>query len=589
MSTQCLLIDFETINGITTTEGMAINTQYYSEYGVRFELENGQSPVIAQVGGIATAFGSIYGNDEPAPGQGIGKFFITDDGMLSGLSAIPLIVRFDNPLDSLSAVILDMDFNEIFTIEARDINEVPIFTKVIMAGDAGTGDGIATPFGFNLEGCEGAIYSLRFIGTRDTPGAFGLGMDNFILCFSGIDIEKNIDFNTIDENCNTLGSIIINNKSNINYEYSIDGINFISEQEFNNLPSGNYEISVRDEAGCKADFEIEVPIAESINIFSIDINPTTCDLRNGSVDIIATGLELQYSLDGINYSANSTLTKLAPGNFTAYVQDIYGCLDSIEGFIDPSFPLTINAINISPDTCENTVGTIEIIMPNQGNYTYKVNELPISNSNFFEDLPHGEYIIEIIDEKGCIVDTIINVGFTPAIFIDQISSTLTHCLDKDGTISFAYSGGTGTINLFLNQEQIINATSPIENLGNGDYTITLVDEFGCNIESLIKVEQEICPIYFGNVFTPNNDGNNDNFPIITFPDYDAGVLRYLVFDRWGNKIFDSRNFSIHDASYWWDGKSNGSDAVPGVYVFMVEILHPNGKTQILSGDITLLR
>lgn len=62
----------------------------------------------------------MYGSDTPAPNQNIGTFFITDDGKLLGLGSIPLIVRFNNPVDSVSAIILDMDFDETFTVEARD-------------------------------------------------------------------------------------------------------------------------------------------------------------------------------------------------------------------------------------------------------------------------------------------------------------------------------------------------------------------------------------------------------------------------------------------------------------------------------------
>ena len=165
-SKQCLTIDFESFENTNPTEGLLISDQFLNQFGVTFELESGSYPVLARTGSPQTAFSSMYGSDTPAPNQNIGTFFITDDGKLLGLQSIPLIVRFNNPVDSVSAIILDMDFDETITVEARDEKDVPIFTKVIKAGDNLTGDGLATPFGFNLEGCVGAIYSLKFVGKR---------------------------------------------------------------------------------------------------------------------------------------------------------------------------------------------------------------------------------------------------------------------------------------------------------------------------------------------------------------------------------------------------------------------------------------
>ena len=92
----CITIDFETLPTGVPFEGAQISNQYYADFGLTFELENGNFPVLAQVGNPTTAFGSAFGNDTPAPGQNIGSFFLTDDGLLSGLNAIPVILNFEN-------------------------------------------------------------------------------------------------------------------------------------------------------------------------------------------------------------------------------------------------------------------------------------------------------------------------------------------------------------------------------------------------------------------------------------------------------------------------------------------------------------
>jgi hypothetical protein len=173
------VIDFETVPGVgIPTACMEINTQYQSLYGVTFSLEGGGSPRIAQVGDPLEAFMGPPNNtlnDMPASGQNIGNYFLTDDCTL-GLTAAPLVVNYNPPTAAASGVILDIDLNEQFTIQARDAGNNVIQTITINAGDPGTGDGIATPWSFDLGSPN--IYSIRFVGTKP-GGGFGLGFDNF--------------------------------------------------------------------------------------------------------------------------------------------------------------------------------------------------------------------------------------------------------------------------------------------------------------------------------------------------------------------------------------------------------------------------
>ena len=111
---ECITIDFESIPNEVLFEGLEISEQYRDSFGMYFELETGGVPVLAQTGGSpAAAFASFWGQDTPAPGVDIGQFFLTDDGVLSGLFSPPVIVRFDIPVDTFSGCILDMDLSEV--------------------------------------------------------------------------------------------------------------------------------------------------------------------------------------------------------------------------------------------------------------------------------------------------------------------------------------------------------------------------------------------------------------------------------------------------------------------------------------------
>lgn len=172
-------IDFESVPGVgVPTEGLIISDQYLDSAGVTFALESGGNPRIAKVGSPRTAFEGFGGADDlPAPNQGIGNYFLTDNGTLSGLFSPALIVQYATPTAAASGVLLDIDFGETWTIQAKDSNNNVIETISITAGDPSTGDGLATPWSFDHALAD--ISLIRFEGTRTQSGAFGLGFDNF--------------------------------------------------------------------------------------------------------------------------------------------------------------------------------------------------------------------------------------------------------------------------------------------------------------------------------------------------------------------------------------------------------------------------
>jgi outer membrane protein OmpA-like peptidoglycan-associated protein len=174
----CVPIDFETVPGESVREGLTIDTQFAASHGVTFRLEQKGAPTLAGVGAPVTAFeGPLRSPDTPAPNQGVASFFLTDDGTLLEMNAPALVVSYDPPTAAASGVVLDIDFDEIFTIEARGSTGSVLQTLTIRAGDRGTGDGIATRWAIDRPSSD--IHSIRFAGRRTKAGGFGLAFDNF--------------------------------------------------------------------------------------------------------------------------------------------------------------------------------------------------------------------------------------------------------------------------------------------------------------------------------------------------------------------------------------------------------------------------
>jgi gliding motility-associated-like protein len=96
-------------------------------------------------------------------------------------------------------------------------------------------------------------------------------------------------------------------------------------------------------------------------------------------------------------------------------------------------------------------------------------------------------------------------------------------------------------------------------------------------------------VFVPNAFSPNDDGLNDRFTLFTNPNYDVTILKCDIFDRWGELVWRSEDFTLHTFREWWDGTFRGQPATQGVYVYVAEVAYSNGFVEILAGDVALVR
>ncbi|MBK9337654.1 MAG: gliding motility-associated C-terminal domain-containing protein [Lewinellaceae bacterium] len=116
------------------------------------------------------------------------------------------------------------------------------------------------------------------------------------------------------------------------------------------------------------------------------------------------------------------------------------------------------------------------------------------------------------------------------------------------------------------------------------YTLIATAPNGC-MQVAEKTFRLIFPLVrFPNAFTPDGDGNNDQFRMVVLEGR-ALVEQFEIFNRWGGKIFEST-----DPDAAWDGTSNGKPVPSDVYVFRIQWRRGDGALQpVAVGDVTVLR
>ncbi len=80
------------------------------------------------------------------------------------------------------------------------------------------------------------------------------------------------------------------------------------------------------------------------------------------------------------------------------------------------------------------------------------------------------------------------------------------------------------------------------------------------------IHTPIDDIYVPNAFSPNGDGVNDKLFV-----YGDGEFILKIFDRWGEKVFESRNFDKG-----WNGRYKGRLLNSNVFVYYILFCNRDG-------------
>lgn len=136
----------------------------------------------------------------------------------------------------------------------------------------------------------------------------------------------------------------------------------------------------------------------------------------------------------------------------------------------------------------------------------------------------------------------------------------------------------------------INCATPVASpKTTTTYNVMVTDSFGC-INSKDIIVTVICNdknYFVPNTFSPNGDGQNDYF----FPRGNSieRIQSMRIFNRWGELIFEKRNFAANSQTEGWDGTYKGKIAGADAYIYVIEFICENGSIIPFKGNVTLIR
>ena len=156
-----------------------------------------------------------------------------------------------------------------------------------------------------------------------------------------------------------------------------------------------------------------------------------------------------------------------------------------------------------------------------------------------------------------------------------------------GANSYVWDFGDGSLtNTDVNPSHVY----PTDPVGNYNVMLIAYSPLGCTdtAYSLIQIYEELI-FYVPNTFTPDNDTYNPIFKPVFTSGFDPFDYTLLIFNRWGEIIFES-----HNAEVGWDGSygSNGEIEMcqDGTYTWKIEfkVTRWDERRQVV-GHVNLIR
>lgn len=340
-----------------------------------------------------------------------------------------------------------------------------------------------------------------------------------------VDLLPPMIYNISTENsCNAdQGGTLYINEASSGMTFSLDGIQYIDTGEFNDLPSGSYNLYIENTDGCQdtTTFIIEALTQPSVEYIIQD----NCEgFNNGAIYIDSAYDGYQYGINEEVFTNDLIFTELPVGDHTLFILTDENCIYTIDFDIQP-IP-TPNIEIIKENTClDEENGTINIINNSENDILFSIDNINFNEEILFIELAADDYIVYAMTAENCIYEYPIKIEELP---IPTLDATATNSCYNDKTGLIYINSDIENLDIYLDNELI--TSNEINNLSAGIYQLNAINEFNC--ANTIEISLDDYPELIVEIPEINQDCH-----------FDPLVIRPEIISSHGKLIFDWSNGS----------------------------------------------
>lgn len=363
-------------------------------------------------------------------------------------------------------------------------------------------------FNFNVSGgtpgyqysLNGGNFTLNKVFPNLAAGVYALTVRDNASCTQTFEvtlddpdpIQANITFNSIASCNSAVGSASVAPTGGTpGYAFRWNGLPFLNQPNWNNIPPGDHFIQITDSRGCIAIEHFNMaqspPVAATLNVV-----PDTCGRSNGSISVNVTAgtPPYNYAWNTGAQGANPVLSDLGPGVYSVTITDLYNCAQTLTATLTEIAGPTLNVLSSADALCVDGTGEI-IVNASGGNlpYTYNWSHEPGLNAPVASNLPGGVYTVVVTDAFACSAELSETIGYFPAPTAASAQVLDAGCGQPNGRLAVSVSGGTLPFSYAWSHNAGLNAAIA-DNLPAGTYTVTVTDAKNCTI-SLTEIVDDL--------------------------------------------------------------------------------------------------
>ena len=259
------------------------------------------------------------------------------------------------------------------------------------------------------------------------------------------------------------------------------------------LAEGTYTLLATDDRGCTVDtsWVLDPPI-----VVTTDVVPFGCD-GGGVITLEFTGGDPagQVTFDAGTLGAPSSQTtsgavweSVPEGPYTIAVGD--GTCSVTEEVEMTGVSLFEWSVEVIPFACEEALGGVEVSITG-GTLPLEVMGASTDGTTTWSSLDTlglsaGAYSLSVMDDAGCLRDTVFEVEMLPALALTALANDVQCSGSQDGSIAIEATGGAEPLTLGA-----VGETGPLqvplENLLPGIYTAGVIDARGCTADTIVEI------------------------------------------------------------------------------------------------------
>jgi len=366
-----------------------------------------------------------------------------------------------------------------------------------------------------------------------------------------------------------------------------------------NLGAGTYYVTVYDQGPCYFYDTVDISNIDPQMFISLEVKNVTCiSGSDGQITAHVTGGTPGYTYVWSPFGGyDSIASNLPAGTYSVVATDLLNCQISDTATLIELWPLPEIGMRAEPDSgCQPLrVQFYETTIDSGQSYLWDYHDNGATDTvknPIHTFLNSGDYDITIYvtSNHGCLDSMTIedmitvfpkpNANFEPEPTVtDILESWVAFNNLSDNTFWSYWALGDG---------EYSHETEPLHHYVDTGYfhiVLYIQTEHGCRDTTSkdIYVKESIT-FYAPNAFTPDRDGNNEEFLV-----KGTGILNstfnMIIYDRWGKQVFQS-----NDVEKGWNGKINETTvADPAVYTWVVTYRDIDRKYHKYTGSLVLLR